>query len=221
MRLLICAVLIVGLACGDDDEGEPTAAPAATPAPEGEGGGGAVRLGQCGYVKPGAVRGGTQGMAIDTSGFGAGVPIELDTLQVQPVVGSWACVLRVEEEADPPPPRGPADLGRFVLLREERNTVDASEVTPMERWLWVTDPAWVSEVERLRGEVRDAVRHPGTLERVCESVGRARPDPDNVRSEAVTAMRHFVATGQVREELAASSDDLVAHVREIHELCGW
>lgn len=209
--------------CGDDDDGAPSTDPSSEQTGEQATGGegGAIRLGQCGYVKPGAIRGGTQGMTVDTAGFGPGVPIELDTLQVRPVVGNWACLLRTVVDDDPPAARSPADLGRFVLLREERRTVDASQVEPTERWLWVTDPDWVSEVERLRERVSDAQGQPGALERICEEVGRARPDPDHIRSEAVTAMRQFVATGQVREEVSVSGDDLVQSVRRIGELCGW
>lgn len=224
MRLLIGVAALAWLVpgcggCGDHDaDTAPEPEVSSEREPET---GGAVRLGQCGYVKPGAVRGGTQGMSVDTADFGPGVDIELDTLQIRPVVGNWACLLATVVDDDPPAPRDPADLGRFVLLREERRTVDAASATPAQQWLWVTSPAWVTEVERLHGEVLAARGDPSALERACEAAGRARPDPDAVRSEAVTAMRHFVATGQVREEVSVTGDRLVERVGEIAETCGW
>ncbi len=178
----------------------------------------ALRLGQCGHVRPGAVRGGLLPAVLDVAGFGDGVPLALDQVQLQPVAGSWFCVLRTwVGQGDPPPPRRPADLGRFELLREERRAIDAAGTEDGERWIYVTDPAWA---EALREHRRSLERAPAARRAaLCEEVGRARPDADAGRSSAVTAMRHWVATGDLREP--APAPELEIHVRGIVEACQW
>jgi hypothetical protein len=180
----------------------------------------AIRSGQCGFVEPGALRGGAQPMVLETSELGAGVPMALDSLQLEPVSGAWFCVLRTLSSDEPiAPPRRPVDLGRFRLLREERRSIEAAAAVDAEEWIHVTDPAWVEEIARRRRALEDAPeRRRASL---CEEAGRARVEPERMRDEAVTAMRHYVATGELPRPPPPPNDALRDHVRAIVELCRW
>lgn len=211
-------VLVLAGCTRDEHVPEPSAraAPASAPDPVPERF--ALRLGQCGHVEAGALRGGLQPAVLSIAEFGPGISIDLDQLQLRPVAGSWFCLLRTAVgEGEPPRPRRPADLGRFTLLREERRTIDPAGAESTERWVHVTDPAWIEELARHRRSVEEAPASRRAA--VCEQVGRARPDPERIRSTAVTAMRHWVATGQLPELPPAGP--LEDHVHAITEACGW
>lgn len=221
-RAALVLVLLACAACSDGrDEQGSTAREGATAAEvSAEPARVAIRAGQCGYVEPGAVRGGPQPAVLDLVELGPGIPVALHQLQLRPVSGSWFCVLRtVVGGTEPPPPRPPRDLGRFTLLREERRTVDAAGASDSEEWLYVIDPAWVEQLADHRGALEEAP--PARRPALCTEVGRARPDPERVRSAAVTAMRHFVATGELRRPETGQADQLEREVRAIVELCEW
>ena len=209
-------------ACSDPEpasraEPAPVAASADDQQPSGKH---AVRFGQCGYVEPGALRGGLQPMTLDAVDLGPGVALDLDTLQLQPVLGAWFCVVgaRVVEGA-PPPPRRPRDLGRFTMLREERRTIDPDGASDEEELIHLADPAWVAAVSALRARI-EALPEAERAE-ACEEASRARVDPDSIRSEAVTAMRHYVATGQLRTPAPPDLSTFDTDVTRIAELCAW
>jgi hypothetical protein len=136
------------------------------------------------------------------------------------VLGAWFCVLGARVvDGDPPPPRRPRDLGRFTMLREERRTVDPDATTDHEELIHVADPAWVTAVSSLRATIEALPE--ADRPAACEEASRARVDPDRIRSEAVTTMRHYVATGQLRAPDPPDLTAFDADVTRIADLCAW
>ena len=220
MMLVIAAV--AASAC---QNAEPRSRDEPTPAvgrvaPEQPTGKHAVRFGQCGFVEPGALRGGLQPMTLDAADLGAGLVLDVDTLQLQPVLGAWFCIVGTRVvEGEPPPARQPADLGRFTMLREERRTIDAEAAIDQEELIHVSDPAWLAAVSSRRASIEALPEAERAA--ACEEAARARVDPARIRGRAVTAMRHFVATGELHVPEQPDLATFDADVTRITALCGW